>query len=117
MIRNILLGYDGSESANKALEFAVNLARTFNAQLHVLAVARPPEFGDEVETRPSSRTRGSTITRCCAPRTRSWRTRRSKRTARSRSGTPPSRSCATPRPMASITSSWVTAVTRSLSAG
>ena len=51
MIRNILLGYDGSESANKALDFAVNLARTFNAQLHVLAVARPPEFGDEVETR------------------------------------------------------------------
>jgi len=50
MIRNILLAYDGSESANKALDFAVNLARTFNAQLHVLAVARPPEFGDEVET-------------------------------------------------------------------
>ncbi len=50
MIHNILLGYDGSESANMALDFAVNLARIFNAQLHVLAVARPPEFGDEVET-------------------------------------------------------------------
>jgi len=50
MIRNILLGYDGSGSANMALDFAVNLARAFNAQLHVLAVARPPEFADEVET-------------------------------------------------------------------
>lgn len=54
MIRNILLGYDGSESANMALDFAVNLARTFNAQLHVLAVARPPEFGDEVETQAAT---------------------------------------------------------------
>jgi nucleotide-binding universal stress UspA family protein len=50
MMRNILLGYDGSESAAKALEFAVNLARSFTSDLHVLAVARPPEFGDEVET-------------------------------------------------------------------
>jgi nucleotide-binding universal stress UspA family protein len=51
MIRKILLGYDGSESANKAFDFAANLARTFGAELHILAVARPPEFGDDVETR------------------------------------------------------------------
>jgi nucleotide-binding universal stress UspA family protein len=50
-MHNILLGYDGSESAAKALAFAVKLSRTFTAELHVLAVARPPEFGDEVETR------------------------------------------------------------------
>jgi nucleotide-binding universal stress UspA family protein len=50
MMRSILLGYDGSESATKALDFAVNLSRSFTAELHVLAVARPPEFGDEVET-------------------------------------------------------------------
>jgi nucleotide-binding universal stress UspA family protein len=50
MIRKILLGYDGSEFADKALDFAVILARSFSSELHVLAVARPPEFGDEVET-------------------------------------------------------------------
>src|SRR5450755_1264602 len=50
MIRRILLGYDGSNSANHALDFAVDLARRYGAELHVLAVARPPEFGGEVET-------------------------------------------------------------------
>ena len=51
MIKKILLGYDGSESGASALEFAATLARAFDAELHVLAVVRPPEFGDEVETR------------------------------------------------------------------
>lgn len=50
MTTSILLGYDGSDSANDALKFAVNLARAFSAELHVLAVARPPELGDDVET-------------------------------------------------------------------
>ena len=50
MITRILLGYDGSGSADSALEFATVLARTFGAELHVLAVARPPEVGDDVET-------------------------------------------------------------------
>src|SRR5579859_6094348 len=50
MIRKILLGYDGSESADHAFSFAVDLARKYGAELHVLAVARPPELGDEVET-------------------------------------------------------------------
>lgn len=50
MMQNILLGYDGSDSANDALGFAMNLARAFGAGLHVLAVARPPELGDDVET-------------------------------------------------------------------
>ena len=50
MMQRILLGYDGSESANHALAFASDLARRYGAELHVLAVARPPEFGDEVET-------------------------------------------------------------------
>jgi nucleotide-binding universal stress UspA family protein len=45
-----LLGYDGSESANQAFLFAVDLARKYGADLHVLAVARPPELGNEVET-------------------------------------------------------------------
>ena len=50
MTQRILLGYEGSDSANDALEFAVVLARAFGAELHVLAVARPPELGDDVET-------------------------------------------------------------------
>lgn len=50
MITHILLGYDGSPAASRALEFAVELARRYAAQLRVLAVFRPPEFGTEVET-------------------------------------------------------------------
>jgi nucleotide-binding universal stress UspA family protein len=49
MMHKILLGYDGSEVADTAFAFA--LARNFHAELHVIAVVRPPEFGDEVETR------------------------------------------------------------------
>jgi nucleotide-binding universal stress UspA family protein len=49
-MKRILLGYDGSESANHALAFARDLAGRYGAELHVLAVARLPEFGDEVET-------------------------------------------------------------------
>lgn len=50
MIRKILVGYDGSNSARKAFELSLDLARKYNAELHLLAVARPPEFGGEVET-------------------------------------------------------------------
>jgi len=50
MMQRILLGFDGSNSANHALDFAIDLARRYGAELHVLAVARPPEFGGEVET-------------------------------------------------------------------
>lgn len=51
MIKRILLAYDGSTGADRALNFALDLARKYAAELHVLAVARPPEFGDDVETR------------------------------------------------------------------
>lgn len=50
MIKKILLGYDGSAGADKALAFALDLAQRYAAELHLLAVARPPEFGTEVET-------------------------------------------------------------------
>lgn len=50
MIHKILLGYDGSASATLALEFALDLARRYEAELHLVAVARPPDFGDEVES-------------------------------------------------------------------
>jgi nucleotide-binding universal stress UspA family protein len=50
MIHKILVGYDGSEASKRAFDFALGLARQYGAELHVLAVARPPEFGTEVET-------------------------------------------------------------------
>jgi nucleotide-binding universal stress UspA family protein len=50
MISRVLLGYDGSAAAMKACDFAVDLAGRYGAELHILAVARPPEFGTEVET-------------------------------------------------------------------
>lgn len=53
MPHRILLAYDGSESARKACDFALEMAEKYGAELHVLAVARPPEFGTEVETEDS----------------------------------------------------------------
>jgi nucleotide-binding universal stress UspA family protein len=50
MMRNILVGYDGSEAAVHALTFAADLARAFGSSMHILAVVRPPEFGGMVET-------------------------------------------------------------------
>lgn len=50
MIRKVLLGYDGSASSDRALTFAIDLARTRGAELHVLSVVRPLEVGEEVET-------------------------------------------------------------------
>jgi nucleotide-binding universal stress UspA family protein len=50
MYNKILVGYDGSESARKAFDTAVELAMRDGAELFVLSVARPPEVGDDVET-------------------------------------------------------------------
>lgn len=50
MFDKILLAYDGSDAAGKAFDLALNLAGKYGAELKVLAVARPPEFGSEVET-------------------------------------------------------------------
>jgi nucleotide-binding universal stress UspA family protein len=49
MIKRILLAYDGSAASDQAFAFALDLARRYQAELHVLAVARPPEFADDVE--------------------------------------------------------------------
>ena len=49
-MKKLLIGYDGSDSANAAFDFALELAHKYGAELHVVAVARPPEFGEEVET-------------------------------------------------------------------
>ena len=50
MIRTLLVAYDGSDAARAAFEFGADLAMKYGAALHVLAVARPPEFGTEEET-------------------------------------------------------------------
>lgn len=50
MIKKILLAYDGSESAGKAVDAALDLALKYQAELYVLTVAQPPDFGEDVET-------------------------------------------------------------------
>ena len=49
-MKHILVAYDGSAAAAKAYSLALELAGKYGAELRVLAVARPPEFGSEVET-------------------------------------------------------------------
>jgi nucleotide-binding universal stress UspA family protein len=50
MYRRILIGYDGSGQGRKAFDTALGLAAQHGAELYVLAVAHPPEIGDDVET-------------------------------------------------------------------
>jgi len=50
MFQHILIAYDGSQPADKAFDVAVDLARKYSATLAVVAVARPPEFAEDVET-------------------------------------------------------------------
>jgi nucleotide-binding universal stress UspA family protein len=50
MLNKILMGYDGSESADKAFDWAANLAERYGARLHVVAIARPPDFAEDVES-------------------------------------------------------------------
>lgn len=49
-MKRILAAYDGSEYADKAFALVLDLATRYGAEVDVLAVARPPEFGDDVET-------------------------------------------------------------------
>lgn len=49
-MKHILVAYDGSEPADRAFEFGLTLAGMFASELCVLAVARPPEPPEEVET-------------------------------------------------------------------
>jgi nucleotide-binding universal stress UspA family protein len=49
-MKHILVAFDGSEPAERAFEFALSLADKFGSGIHVLAVARPPEPPEEVET-------------------------------------------------------------------
>ena len=49
-MKRVLVAYDGSESADKAFSVGLELAGKYGAEIYVLAVARGPEFGSEVET-------------------------------------------------------------------
>lgn len=117
MIKRILVAYDASTAAELALNFANELAERFGAGLHILSVAQPPEFGDEVETEAViERSRAHfhhafKLLATAACRSRDGRPPTSRWAAR------PSRSCATPRSTTSTTSSSATAATRASSAG
>lgn len=50
MFKKILAAYDGSESAMTAFDHALDLARKYQAELHVLSVVRLPDIAEEVET-------------------------------------------------------------------
>ena len=47
--KRILIGYDGSAQAEKAMESALALAQSLDAKVLVFAVARPPEPATMVE--------------------------------------------------------------------
>ena len=49
-MNRILVAFDGSDAANKAFMLALEFAERFGAEVRVLSVARPPDFGGEVET-------------------------------------------------------------------
>lgn len=50
MIKHILVAYDGSEQAEKAYDFALDLTQHYNAALTVLSVTRLPEPPEDIET-------------------------------------------------------------------
>jgi nucleotide-binding universal stress UspA family protein len=50
MSYRILCAFDGSPAAERAFDHAVALAKAFTGELHVLAVAHPPEPPEDVET-------------------------------------------------------------------
>jgi nucleotide-binding universal stress UspA family protein len=48
MFRKVLVAYDGSEGAKLALNKARQIAQAANAEIHVLAVGRIPEYAETV---------------------------------------------------------------------
>ena len=50
MFQKILVAYDGSVPARDAYEVALDMAAKYKSDVHVVAVARPPEFAEDVET-------------------------------------------------------------------
>lgn len=48
-MKRILVGYDGSTAAQNALAFGTDLADHYQAEVHVIAVAQPPDFADGID--------------------------------------------------------------------
>jgi nucleotide-binding universal stress UspA family protein len=55
MFNKILLAYDGSDGAKLALEKVVDFAKLANAELHLLAVGRIPEYAETVSETEEAR--------------------------------------------------------------
>jgi nucleotide-binding universal stress UspA family protein len=49
-MKKILIAYDGSDPANKAVVVGIDLAQRYQAEVQVLTVAQTPEIGSDVET-------------------------------------------------------------------
>jgi nucleotide-binding universal stress UspA family protein len=49
-MKRILIGYDGSTSADKAFSLGLDLAEKYACEVHVLSVARPPDYDGDVQT-------------------------------------------------------------------
>jgi len=50
MIKKMLVPYNGEEQAEAAFNFALDLAKTYSSELHILSVIELPEPPTEVET-------------------------------------------------------------------
>ena len=50
MIKKLLVPYNGGEQANSAFNFALDLAKVYRSELHILSVIQLPEPPTEVET-------------------------------------------------------------------
>ena len=50
MIKKLLVGYDGSAESANALDFALNMAKTYHAEVHAVFCIRIGEIPNEVGT-------------------------------------------------------------------
>lgn len=51
MFKTILMAYDGSPSADKALDMALDIAARYGATLRVISVVRAPDFADDEQAK------------------------------------------------------------------
>ncbi|WP_170975333.1 universal stress protein [Martelella alba] len=49
-VKNVLIAYDDSDCAKKALDFACDFVRRYGARLHIVSVCQLPQFGSGTAT-------------------------------------------------------------------
>jgi len=49
-MNRILVGFDGSQDSQIAVDFAADLAAHYGAELHLISVIQLPEIADDIET-------------------------------------------------------------------